>query len=352
MPIERLRIGCGLQCTLPHVPLVPSSRPLLFSAAVKLLKFAMGCKGQCTNNPVEYALMEAMYPLLCSPDEHVLSTLGSLVLALLEGKTDLPISGVFGAGKTRSAAILMVGLLVFEPNLNLMVLTKENVAAQAFAEHIEGLNMPPCVNAKIGRLVGYMELKKNRTKGTSLDVTSENRHEVLKQKRLLIGCGGGFQHTQYYRELQSTTPVLQYHSSTTKCYSVLQSATLYYKAPPRYYKVLLRTTKFYSSKTLYYTVLLQDYKVLLRYYKVLLEVLLCTRKFCSSTTLYYKVLLQYYRVFLCTTKYYSSTTLYYKVRLQYYKSTTKYCRVLLRTTQSCYFTELLLYWSLCIFNSP
>ncbi len=30
MPIERLRIGCGLQCTLPHVPLVPSRRPLLF----------------------------------------------------------------------------------------------------------------------------------------------------------------------------------------------------------------------------------------------------------------------------------------------------------------------------------
>ena len=50
MPIERLRVGCGLQCTLPHVPLVPSSRTLLFSAAVKLLKFAMGCDSCCTNN--------------------------------------------------------------------------------------------------------------------------------------------------------------------------------------------------------------------------------------------------------------------------------------------------------------
>ena len=99
----------------------------------------------------------------------------------------------------------MVGL-VFEPNLNLMVLTKENVAAQAFAEHIEGPNMPPCVTSKIGRLVGYMELKKNRTKGTSLDVTSENRHEVLKQKRLLIGCGGGFQQECS----QSYSPVSQW----------------------------------------------------------------------------------------------------------------------------------------------
>ncbi len=38
-----------------------------------------------------------------------------------------------------------------------------------------------------------MELKKNKTNKTSLDVTCENRHEVLKQKRLLIGCEGGFQ---------------------------------------------------------------------------------------------------------------------------------------------------------------
>ena len=38
-----------------------------------------------------------------------------------------------------------------------------------------------------------MELKKNKTNKTSLDVTCENRHEVLRQKKLLIGCGGGFQ---------------------------------------------------------------------------------------------------------------------------------------------------------------
>ena len=99
----------------------------------------------------------------------------------------------FGAGKTRSAAILVVGLLVFEPNLNLMILTKENVAAQAFAEHIESFALPESVNSKIGRLVGYMELKKNKTNKTTLDVSCENRHDVLKQKRLLIGCGGGFQ---------------------------------------------------------------------------------------------------------------------------------------------------------------
>ena len=38
-----------------------------------------------------------------------------------------------------------------------------------------------------------MELKKNKTNKTTLDVTYENRYEVLKHKRLLIGCDGGFQ---------------------------------------------------------------------------------------------------------------------------------------------------------------
>ncbi len=74
----------------------------------------------------------------------------------MERRTDLPLSGVFGAGKTRSAAILVVGLPVFEPGLKLMILTKENVAAQAFAEHIESFDLPEFVTSKIGRLVGYI----------------------------------------------------------------------------------------------------------------------------------------------------------------------------------------------------
>ena len=120
MPIERLRVGCGLQCTLPHLPLGPSSRPLLFSAAVKLLKFALSSGTSETNDPAETALWHALFPLLCNRDEHVLATLGSLVVGLL-----------------------------FEPSLKLMILTKENVAAQAFAEHIESFGLPEFVTSKI-----------------------------------------------------------------------------------------------------------------------------------------------------------------------------------------------------------
>ena len=76
------------------------------------------------------------------PHGHVLATLSAIVLALCEGRTGLAISGVFGAGKTRSAAALLAGLLVFDPSLQLMVLTKENIAAHAVAEHLVSLQMP------------------------------------------------------------------------------------------------------------------------------------------------------------------------------------------------------------------
>ena len=76
-----------------------------------------------------------------------------------------------------------------------MILTKENVASQAFAEHIIGLALPSWIEAKIGRLVGFMALHNNQTTGTTkLDIPSAHRHEVIGSKQVIIGCGGGFRH--------------------------------------------------------------------------------------------------------------------------------------------------------------
>ena len=66
----------------------------------------------------------------------------------------------FWCWQEQSAAILVVSLLVFEPSSKLMILTKANVAAQAFAEHIESFDLPEFVTSKIGRSVGFMELKR------------------------------------------------------------------------------------------------------------------------------------------------------------------------------------------------
>ena len=103
-------------------------------------------------------------------------------------------SGVFGAGKTRAAAAIIAGLITVDPSLKIMILTKENVASQAFAEHIIGLSLPSWIEAKIGRLVGFMTLH-NQTPGTTkLDIPSAHRHEVIGSKQVIIGCGGGFRH--------------------------------------------------------------------------------------------------------------------------------------------------------------
>ena len=103
----------------------------------------------------------------------------AVVLALKEGRTGLPIGKGLGAGKTRSAAFLLAGLLVFGPSLKLMVVTKEYVAAHGSAENLVSLHLPQEVKQILGRLVGYYT---QRRKGSSTP---------LNWKSLLKGSGDG-----------------------------------------------------------------------------------------------------------------------------------------------------------------
>ena len=192
MSRERLRLCCGIQCTDSLHPNGPRQRQKLFTAALKLLWFAIGIETVRCENEAQRALHAALLPLLRLEDGHVLATLSAIVLALCEGRTGLAISGVFEAGKTRSAAALLAGLLVFDPSLQLMVLTKENIAAHAVAEHLVSLQMPDYLQDKMGRLVGYYE-QNRKGSYTPLDILPSNRNQVIRQKSLLIGCGGGFQ---------------------------------------------------------------------------------------------------------------------------------------------------------------
>ena len=142
----------------------------------------------------EEQLRRALMPLVHNRDGHFLATLSALLLSLLEGKTDCPISGVFGAGKTRAAVAIISGLITVDPSLKIIILTKENVASQAFAEHIIGLFLPTWIERKFGRLVGFMALQNQTTSSTRLDVPTAHRHDVLRTKQGIIGCGGGFRH--------------------------------------------------------------------------------------------------------------------------------------------------------------
>ena len=107
MAPERLCLGCGLRVEEKFTPIFPGERGPLFAASVKLLQFALRASSASAFakelTEEEEALLQAIRPLVTNPDCHFLAVLTALVQSILEGRTDCPISGVFGAGKTRAA---------------------------------------------------------------------------------------------------------------------------------------------------------------------------------------------------------------------------------------------------------
>ena len=193
MPAERLCLGCGVQSEERFGLMPPQDRGKLFDATLRLMQLVLTDRPQNLTEDEEQ-IRQALHPLVHNRDGHFLATLSALLLSLLEGKTDCPISGVFGAGKTRAAAAIISGLITVDPSLKIMILTKENVASQAFAEHIIALSSPSWIEAKIGRLVGFMALHNQTTGTTKLDIPSAHRHQVIGLKQVIIGCGGRFRH--------------------------------------------------------------------------------------------------------------------------------------------------------------
>ena len=192
MAPERLCLGCGLRVDEPFAPIATGERKKLFYAAQKLLTFVLREVSAQTLSEEEAALQIALRPLITNKDGHFVAAVTSMYQSLLEGKTDCPISGVFGAGKTLSAAAMIAGLLVMDPSLTIMIVTKENVAAHAFVKHFLRLGLPESINCLVGRLVGYVEMKKGPANQTALDIPPAFRNDVLRNKRVLVGCGGGF----------------------------------------------------------------------------------------------------------------------------------------------------------------
>ena len=79
---------------------------------------------------------ECLLPLAAHGDGHVLTVTIAMLLAILTGRSDLCIAGVFGAGKTRSLAVLLIALSCELTEFTAIVYTKENVAAKALADQM------------------------------------------------------------------------------------------------------------------------------------------------------------------------------------------------------------------------
>lgn len=97
MPAERLCLGCGVQSDERFGLLPPQDRGKLFAATLRLMRLMLAAEPMAVTDD-EKQLREALLRLVHNRDGHFLATLSALLLSLLEGKTDCPISGVFGAG--------------------------------------------------------------------------------------------------------------------------------------------------------------------------------------------------------------------------------------------------------------
>ena len=212
MPKERLRVTCGLTQEEGAVSHHPESRGQLFRASQRPLRFLLVGPAMTHDFPHAEGLLQVFYPLI-EHDRHLLASAIGLTLALVTGRSDLCSAGVFGAGKTRAAAAVIVGLIAIDPSLSIMICTKENAAAQAVAERIVSMHLPADLLGKFGRLIGFHEAQKGASARTAIDVGSQNRNQVLRGKQVIIGCGGGFR----YETSQKYSPILEWMDKIHLC---------------------------------------------------------------------------------------------------------------------------------------
>ena len=95
-------IGVRFRCS--------AERKKLFYAAQKLLTFVLHEVSAQTLSEEEAALQIALRPLITNKDGYFVAAVTSMYQSLLEGKTDCPISGVFGAGKTQDDEAFLLSL--------------------------------------------------------------------------------------------------------------------------------------------------------------------------------------------------------------------------------------------------
>ena len=73
-------------------------------------------------------------PIAADEDGHVVADTSAVALALATGKLDVCVQGLFGAGKSRAAAILLLGLVALdtEGTCHFQLICKENTGTRSF----------------------------------------------------------------------------------------------------------------------------------------------------------------------------------------------------------------------------
>ena len=185
----RLPLTMGiLQPNIPVRRMMSERRTKLTDALVRVLCRFLTPIGVALPGEHDCYMRDCLLVLAGHGDGHVLTVAVAMLLAILTGRSDLCIAGVFGAGKTRSLAVLLIALSCELDDFSAVVYTKENVAAKALADQISDLSAP--TQSTFGRLLGRIEEGKGEAYATKIDVRCSDRNRIISTKRILIATGG------------------------------------------------------------------------------------------------------------------------------------------------------------------
>ena len=185
---ERLPSGLGiLAVPLPIEQRSEIARLQLVDTVLQTLERLLVPDGRLTVQEHQGWFAEVAYPLVDSRDGHILGVATAMAMAGLTGRMDMCVAGLFGAGKSRAAAVMLVGMLIACPKAKVLVVCKENAAARSFLQLIESLKPPEGIRSAVGRLVSDEEYSGHFQK---LDVPPSLRNKLILEKRALIATGG------------------------------------------------------------------------------------------------------------------------------------------------------------------
>ena len=175
----------------PHIPvrrMASESKTQLTDALVRILSRFLTPATISMDGAHDSYYREHLLPLAAHGDGHILTVSIALLLAILTGRSDLCIAGVFGAGKTRSLAVLLIALSCELKDFVAIIYTKENVAAKALADQLSDL-APPTIRS-FGRLISRMEEGKGDAYASKIDVRCSDRNRIIAHKNVHIATGG------------------------------------------------------------------------------------------------------------------------------------------------------------------
>ena len=191
-PSSRRPRGLGIYC-MPDTAtaMLPTRKAVLQSLLTTLLRRFLTPSHQKMNIPHDDWFREVVLPIVADSDAHVLATVRAIAFAVATGKLDLSIQGLFGAGKSRAAAILIAGLMALDPERKLRyeLICKENTGTKSFIDALIYLQLPQDVFHRVGRLISDGEASKPG-QSTNRDLPHTVRQKRMPECDLLVMTGG------------------------------------------------------------------------------------------------------------------------------------------------------------------